>query len=239
MLSIEPTNYISISLTTQRIRSREHDCPTSSYCVGCHIVKPILSAKVPAPVFQVIFLRGINGTSPILLDGTAQVAFLGRSNAGKSSTINALLSRVIAKTSARPGKTLEINLYDVMAGKAHFLACDLPGYGWSRVTGKGRDKLRKHIIWYLSESGARPTIALIVDAMIPPSDFDIEAVRVCKEEGHPIIIVANKIDRLNQKERISSLRLLADAFPDIEIFPSSAKTKEGIDIVRKRLFQLK
>jgi len=195
--------------------------------------------KSPAPVFRVKFLRGINGTSPILLDGTDQVAFLGRSNAGKSSTINALLSRVIAKTSARPGKTLEINLYDVVQGKAHFLVCDLPGYGWSRVTGKGREKLRKHIIWYLSESGAKPTIALIVDAMIPPSDFDIEAAKVCQEEGHPLLIVANKIDRLNQKERIASLRSLGEAFPDAEIFPASAKTKEGIDIIRKRLFPLK
>lgn len=197
------------------------------------------SQKPQAPVFQVKFLRGINGTSPILLDGTAQVAFLGRSNAGKSSTINALLSRVIAKTSARPGKTLEINLYDVVAGKSHFLVCDLPGYGWSRVTGKGREKLRKHIIWYLTESGAKPTIALIVDAMIPPSEFDIEAAKICGEVGHPMVVVANKIDRLNQKERIASLKALAEAFPNAEIFPSSAKTREGIDIVRKRLFPLK
>jgi GTP-binding protein len=198
-----------------------------------------LPKKPQAPVFQVKFLRGINGTSPILLDGTAQVAFLGRSNAGKSSTINALLSRVIAKTSARPGKTLEINLYDVVAGKSHFLVCDLPGYGWSRVTGKGREKLRKHIIWYLAESGAKPTIALIVDAMIPPSEFDIEAAKICGEVGHPMVVVANKIDRLNQKERLASLKALTEAFPGAEIIPSSAKTREGIDIVRKRLFPLK
>jgi GTP-binding protein len=184
-------------------------------------------------------LRGITGTNPLILEDIPQVAFLGRSNAGKSSTINALLSRPVAKTSARPGKTLEINLFDVRSGKAHFLVCDLPGYGWSRVDEKWREKLRKHIVWYLAESGAQPTIALIVDAMIPPSDFDREAVAVCQEQRHPILIVANKVDRLNQKERKDSLTALAEAFPGAEIIPSSAKSKEGIDIIRKKLFPLK
>jgi GTP-binding protein len=194
-------------------------------------------APVPhAPVFAVTFLKGITGTDPILLDGTPQVAFLGRSNAGKSSTINALLSRAAAKTSARPGKTLEINLFDVTGKKGHYLVCDLPGYGWSRVDEKWRDKLRKHILWYLSESGARPTIALVVDAMIPPSDFDLEAAAVCKEEGHPLVIIANKIDRMNQRERALSMRDLSEAFPGATIIPSSAKTREGIDEVRDVLF---
>ncbi len=194
--------------------------------------------KGNAPVFQVRFLRGITGTNPLILEDVPQVAFLGRSNAGKSSTINALLSRPVAKTSARPGKTLEINLFDVRHSKAHFLVCDLPGYGWSRVDEKWREKLRKHIIWYLAESGAQPTIALVVDAMIPPSDFDREAVTVCLEQRHPILIIANKVDRLNQKERKDSLTALAEAFPGVEIMPSSAKTKEGIDVIRKKLFPL-
>jgi GTP-binding protein len=189
-----------------------------------------------APVYGVRFLKGVNGTDPLFTCPLPQVAFLGRSNAGKSSTINALLSREAAKTSARPGKTLEINLFEIESKAGKYLLADLPGYGWSRVSGKGREKLRKHILWYLSASGARPTIVLVVDAMIPPSDFDKEAIAVCKTEGHPLLIVANKVDRMNQRERALALRALAEAFPDTTIIPSSAKTREGINAVREIVF---
>ncbi len=185
--------------------------------------------------FIVRFLKGIKGTDPIILEPIPQIAFIGRSNAGKSSTINALLSQPVAKTSARPGKTLEINLFRVETLGKQFLVCDLPGYGWSLLSEKGRQKLRKHILWYLAESGAKPTVALVVDAMVPPTDFDLEAARVCETEKHPYVIIANKCDRLNQKERALTMKRLSEAFPGAKIFPHSAKSGEGKSEVRAAL----
>jgi GTP-binding protein EngB required for normal cell division len=100
---------------------------------------------------------------------------------------------------------------------------------------KGREKLRKHILWYLAESGAKPTVALVVDAMVPPTEFDQEAVRVCENEQHPYVVIANKCDRLNQKERSLAIKQLSEAFPGATIIPHSAKTGEGKSEVRTAL----
>ena len=93
------------------------------------------------------------------------------------------------------------------------------------------------IIWFLAASGADPKhVVLVVDATIPPSEFDQEAVTVCTETKHPVIILANKIDRLNQSERIHSLRRLHDAYPTLPIIPFSAKKGEGKDEALALLF---
>ena len=98
--------------------------------------KPATSSGV-----KVEFRRGIKGTDGILFDGKPQVAFVGRSNVGKSSTINAILGAMVARTSSTPGKTQEINFFEV-DGKGYFV--DLPGYGYARMTSEAKDKIRQH-----------------------------------------------------------------------------------------------
>ncbi len=93
------------------------------------------------------FARGIRGTDTILNDSLPQIAFIGRSNVGKSSVINALLGSTLARSSSLPGKTQEINFY-LVDERAYF--CDLPGYGYARVPGKVSEKLRKLILWYFT-----------------------------------------------------------------------------------------
>src|SRR3989338_8790710 len=95
---------------------------------------------------RAVFARGIRGSDPILHDGRPQIAFVGRSNVGKSSTINAILGAKVARTSATPGKTQEINFFEVglkplkavrpthgvsLGGKGYFV--DLPGYGYAKM----------------------------------------------------------------------------------------------------------
>ena len=145
------------------------------------------------------FARGIKGTNPILNSGLPQIAFVGRSNVGKSSALNALLNRKdLVAASKRPGKTTEINFFLV---NQNIYFVDLPGYGYARADIKKREKIRKLIVWYLASGEARPAlVVLITDIQAGFTDFDKEMLQIIKEQGHPYVVVANKIDKLNQKE---------------------------------------
>ena len=180
------------------------------------------------------FVRGIKGTNPILNSSLPQIAFVGRSNVGKSSTLNALLNRKdLVLVSKKPGKTTEINFFLVNA-KIYFV--DLPGYGYARADIKKREKIRKLIVWYLTSGETRPAlVALITDIQAGFTDFDREMLHIIQEQGYPYVVVANKIDKLNQKEITRELLKMKNESNVIEIFPHSAKTKKGMDILREKL----
>ena len=185
---------------------------------------------------RAVFAKGVIGSDSILHDGRPQIAFVGRSNVGKSSTINALLGAKFARVSMTPGKTQEINFF-LVNNKLYFV--DLPGYGFARITQKGADKIRKHIVWYLSGGEANPAaIVLIIDSYVGLTEYDRELIALVAAEGYELIILANKIDRLNQSERVKTLRALEGELPNATIVPFSAKTKEGVGMVREQLFVL-
>ncbi len=176
-------------------------------------------------ISQARFIKGIIGTDPILKDGKRQVAFVGRSNAGKSSVINSLLGRKdLVKSSSLPGKTKEINFF-LVNESSYFV--DLPGYGYARMGARGADKIRKLILWYLGSGEARPRlVVVVVDAGVPPTPYDKEMVDLLRAEHLDMIIVANKMDRLTQAERAQSIKNLEEAFL-APVFPYSARTKFG------------
>lgn len=180
------------------------------------------------------FVRGIKGTNPILNSGLPQIAFVGRSNVGKSSTLNALFNRKdLVLVSKKPGKTTEINFFLV---NQNIYFVDLPGYGYARADSKKREKIKKLIVWYLTSGEVRPTlVALITDIQAGFTDFDKEILRIIQEQGYPFVVIANKIDRLNQKEAAQELLRMENESGEIEIFSHSAKTKEGTDMLRKKL----
>lgn len=183
------------------------------------------------------FVRGIKGTNPILKSGLPQIAFVGRSNVGKSSTMNALLNRKdLVLVSKKPGKTTEINFFLV---NKNIYFVDLPGYGYARADSKRREKIKKLIIWYLTSGEVRPAlVALITDIQAGFTDFDKEMIQILREQNHPFVVVANKMDKLNQKEVARELLLMKNDSGEIKIFPHSAKTKEGTDILRKKLLEV-
>ncbi len=192
-------------------------------------------AKKSASSIDAVFMRGIKGSDPILETPFPQIAFVGRSNVGKSSTINVLLGVAgLARTSARPGKTQEINFYKV---NDNMFFVDLPGYGYARLPQKDAERIRKHILWYLAGGESRPELViLIIDARIGVTSHDHELMRVVEEEGHPFLLLMNKIDKLNANERRIQLKEFAEEFPDVDFIPFSAKTKEGLSEVRARIF---
>ncbi len=185
---------------------------------------------------RVEFRRGIKGTDNILFDGKPQIAFVGRSNVGKSSTINAILGAVVARTSSTPGKTQEINFFEV-GGKGYFV--DLPGYGYAKMTDDAQEKIRKHILWYISGGEAKPKLlVLILDARVGVTEHDRELIRVAREEGHSLLLIANKIDKLSGNDRPKVMAKLVDEFPDADIIQFSAAKKENVTLVRKMLFDV-
>lgn len=181
------------------------------------------------------FIKGIRGTDPILEDTRPQIVFAGRSNVGKSTLINAIVERKeLARAGKRPGKTTEINFYDV---NGSVLLADLPGYGFAQADPKEREKLRKLILWYLTESGAPiACVVLVIDALVGVSDFDAQMLEVLRGEGIPYIIAANKIDKLNQKDLHAALSRIALDTKEGEVVPCSGEKKKGIDKLREKIF---
>ncbi|MFZ3044238.1 MAG: ribosome biogenesis GTP-binding protein YihA/YsxC [Minisyncoccia bacterium] len=170
------------------------------------------------------FKKGIVGTDVILTDGVPQIAFVGRSNVGKSSVINSLTNRKdLVKVSNKPGKTTELNFFALNNGKAYFV--DLPGYGYAEASPKQKEKIEKLILWYLMYSGARPHLTvLILDMKAGLTAFDEEMIRVLREQGHPYLIVANKADKLNQKDTSAQMRAIKGAAHEATVVPYSATT---------------
>ena len=171
------------------------------------------------------FVKGIIGTDPILKEKHSHVAFVGRSNVGKSSVINSLVMRKdLVKSSSMPGKTREINFFFI---NKKFYFVDLPGYGFARMGAKGAEKIRKLILWYLGSGEARvKLVVLIVDSVVKPMPYDKEMADILRAENIPFVVVANKIDRLNQTERSHNLKAIESQL-GATVVPYSARTHYG------------
>lgn len=173
------------------------------------------------------FVKGIRGTDEILTDGVPEIAFVGRSNVGKSSMINSLVkSRDLVKTGKKPGKTTEINLFSINHRECYFV--DLPGYGYADMPTKDREKIQKLIYWYLMESGARPKyVVLILDIKAGLTEFDKQTIGFLQQQKHPYIIVANKVDKVNQKEASEQIAMIRKEARDAEVIAYSSKEENA------------
>lgn len=176
------------------------------------------------------FVKGVIGSDPILKEKLPQVAFVGRSNVGKSSMINSLVRmKSLVKSSSTPGRTREINFF-LVNDKLYFV--DLPGYGYAKMSASHADKMRKMIIWYLEQSKTNiKKVILIIDANVGPKQFDIDMKNLLEKAGHDFLIVANKADKLNQKDKYKIEQMMKEVFPDQRYIFYSSKTGKGKDQV--------
>lgn len=164
-----------------------------------------------------------------------EVAVVGRSNVGKSSIINAILGRNIAKVSSSPGKTRLINFFLV---NDNFYFVDLPGYGFAKVSKAEREKWRKMIERYFHTRENLKNVVLLVDSRHKPTQLDIMMKEWLEALGIPFIVVGTKMDKLNQSEKAKAKKVIRETLnldKNTPIFLTSAKEKTGIEELTKYL----
>jgi GTP-binding protein len=169
-----------------------------------------------------------------------EVAFLGRSNVGKSSVINTLIGDKIARTSSTPGRTRSINFFEVRwPGKPRpeVIFADLPGYGYAKLSREISEEWPKFIEPYLND---RPTLALclaLVDVNVPPQDSDRQLLDFLNASERDFVLIATKSDRLSNNQLRNALNSLAKAYPTATVIPFSAKSGAGRDEVWNKIRQ--
>ena len=180
------------------------------------------------------FVKGITGTNDILYDGRFQIAFIGRSNVGKSTLINSLAGRKhMARTSSSPGQTIRMDFFLI---NEMFYFVDFPGYGYAKTSADKREKLRKMILWYLMYSKVKNRlIILITDANVGITDFDRDSLDIIREQKLPHIIIANKADKLKMSEREPKLNAIREVSKDSLTIAYSAKENSGRAILLDNL----
>jgi GTP-binding protein len=180
------------------------------------------------------FLKELRGDDEVLTDALPKIAFIGRSNVGKSSLINALTRSSISRTSPKPGSTQAINVF-LINKKFHLI--DLPGYGFARGSMGGREKMGNLIASYLFDPKyVQKKVVLIIDAYVGMTERDLGMFDELKSHQKDIVIAASKIDKLKPSEyqrKIAEIQKIAEGFT---VFPFSSTEKKGIEEIANELF---
>jgi GTP-binding protein len=173
-------------------------------------------------------------------DEGAEIAFAGRSNAGKSSALNVICEQHgLARTSKTPGRTQLLNVFALDEGRR---LIDLPGYGYAKVPEEMRDHWRKLIDAYMRERESLRGVVLIMDSRHPLKDFDRQMLTYCTEIELPCYVLLTKADKLSRNEAAKTLAAVrkectANGWPaQMQLFSALAKT--GVDEARMALGNL-
>ena len=201
------------------------------------------------------FVTAAPGWAQLPRDGTPEVAFVGRSNVGKSSLLNAMLGRkMLARTSQTPGKTQALNFYringqhgpqDGPLGQGGFFLVDLPGYGYAKVSQAQRARWQQTIGQYVvgraepdpaAPAGARPplrAVVQLVDGRHPPTRLDTELALLLRESAAPHVVALTKADKLSGNTRPKSQATARKHFAalglEVPVVLTSSQTKRGVD----------
>ena len=162
-------------------------------------------------------------------DKRPEIAFVGKSNVGKSTLINSMMNRkALARTSSQPGKTRTINFYDI--NEAIYFV-DLPGYGYARASKSDIEKWGKMIEEYLYKRENLRAIVMLVDIRHEPGANDILMYEWLKHYGYDIIIAATKLDKIsknNIRKNMASIKSRLGMLGNEIIIPFSGETKQGV-----------
>ena len=174
------------------------------------------------------FVRSVTSVADCPHDGIPQIVFAGKSNVGKSSVINRIVNRKnFARVGASPGKTSQINYFKI-DGKLYLV--DLPGYGYAKVSKGERDRWGKLMESYFQSAGLIHLGVQIVDARHKPTADDITMHDYFVQTGCPVVIVANKLDKLKAREvepNLAKIRETLSLRDDELIIPFSAEKGTG------------
>ncbi|ADO11370.1 YihA family ribosome biogenesis GTP-binding protein [Pantoea sp. Bo_2] len=170
-------------------------------------------------------------------DTGIEVAFAGRSNAGKSSALNTLTNQKgLARTSKTPGRTQLINLFEVKEGKR---LVDLPGYGYAEVPEEMKLKWQRALGEYLQKRQALKGLVVLMDIRHPLKDLDRQMIQWSVESGIPVLLLLTKADKLASGARKAQLNVVREAalefVGDVQVELFSSLKKIGVDKVRQKL----
>ncbi len=166
-----------------------------------------------------------------------EFAFIGRSNVGKSSLINMLTERKeLARTSSKPGKTQMLNLYNI---EDRVQICDLPGYGYAKVSKGMRKKFQLMIRNYLLNRSNLYCLFVLVDLRIPPQEMDIDFINDCGANEIPMILIGTKADKLKTEEIEASKTAIADKLLEVwEEIPPFITSSSNVGLGKNEIWQV-
>ena len=179
-------------------------------------------------IHNVTFVKSAASPSGFLRDGRPNIVFSGKSNVGKSSVINCLLNRKnYARVGAQPGKTVHIN-YFLVDDTAYFT--DLPGYGYAKVSQKERERWAALMEDFFAERDRITLGVMIVDARHKPTADDVTMAAWFQQSDCPLVVVANKVDKLAKREIEGNMALIRETLSLTEqtlLIPFSAEKGIG------------
>jgi len=211
------------------------DSPTSSKAANTH--------HVPGPLEGATFVIGAAEARQLPAEGAPEIAFAGRSNSGKSSAINALARQNrLAHASRTPGRTRQINFFQLRSGA---LVTDLPGYGYAAVP-QALKRVWQDFLWsYVTSRSTLVGLVLIVDARHGLKPLDVDLLAAYVPSARPVLILATKIDKLNnaeQRRAVVDIRsALAQAFAEraqmVSVIGFSALSRQGVEAADRAIAQ--
>jgi GTP-binding protein len=174
------------------------------------------------------FVKSAHASGDFVRDGRPEVAFVGRSNVGKSSLMNRILGRKgLARVSSTPGRTRSVNYFLI---NRRFWFVDLPGYGYAKAGKQERREWAELADTYFRGSG-RPLVVMLVDGKVGATPLDAQAWDYLRSLGLPVLVVATKVDRIPRGRRVAMAKSVGAALEldeTVPLVPVSAHSGEGM-----------
>ena len=200
-------------------------------------MKGILMSEIKLNYHKTHFLTSAPNIRSIPEDTGIEIAFAGRSNAGKSTALNALTNqKSLARTSKTPGRTQLINLFEV---EPNCKLVDLPGYGYAAVPEKMKIEWQKSLGEYLQKRECLGGLVVLMDIRHPLKDLDQQMIEWAVSADLPVMLLLTKADKLSQSARSKQVKMVREAIlpfqGDIQVEVFSAQNKIGIDKLAAKL----
>ncbi len=184
---------------------------------------------------DVNFEKSVGNLRQLPSDGLPEIVFSGKSNVGKSSLINKILNRKsLARVSTKPGKTVNLNLYNLK--KIRFV--DLPGYGYAKVSFSEKKRWSDLVEGYFDSSKNISLVVQIIDMRHSPSVLDFQMMDYLYDKKFPFVIVASKVDKLNKTQRSECEKALVEElcrYVNMPVIIFSSVTGEGIEKIKNMI----